>query len=440
MAEEAGGGGGGERRRAAVARGGGGVRGGAVGRSGAPPSCAKEGATGRDDSGGGRRGKMRRATVARGERHDGVRRCAAVACEVTAPPSRAAICKEEEVAGWAVGEKRRARRMEGDKVIKADTIEEATEQILNELKEDPNTSRSINTRNNVIYFDGWDGLGASAVLRTVAQRLTPTSKEKSASAGGIVPAGLEFDKVVHIDCSKWESRRALQRVVAEQLELPADVTKVFDRQDEDDDFRGVAQDSRAEVEQVTRVMYQHMQKLNQRLLVIFHNGSSEEIDLASVCGLPLSGYSTSKVLWTFQGRFRLKPRVKVDSALKIIGTTDAFTSVDADKLDPHELWSYLVFKEAEEIVATHKIITGPRCIIYQPSQVVECLFYLLELCRIRHQSIDYDLATHSTNYWMCDGIIKQLELGEREPSMALMMTVMDCGELLMLCRVKCNWR
>jgi hypothetical protein len=45
-------------------------------------------------------------------------------------------------------------------VISADTIDEAVEQILNELKEDARSSG----RHNVTYFDGWDGLGASAVL------------------------------------------------------------------------------------------------------------------------------------------------------------------------------------------------------------------------------------------------------------------------------------
>jgi hypothetical protein len=44
--------------------------------------------------------------------------------------------------------------------------------------------------------------------------------------------------------------------------------------------------------------------------VIFHNGSNEEIDLANF-GFPLSQYLDNKVLWTFQGRFRLYPRNKV---------------------------------------------------------------------------------------------------------------------------------
>ena len=58
-------------------------------------------------------------------------------------------------------------------VIKADSIDAAAERILDELKEDDaTTARSISSRNSsVIYFDGWDGLGASTVLRAVSQRL-----------------------------------------------------------------------------------------------------------------------------------------------------------------------------------------------------------------------------------------------------------------------------
>lgn len=72
-------------------------------------------------------------------------------------------------------------------VIKADRIEEAAEQILNELMEDPSS------RNNVIYFDGWDGLGASAVLRAIARRLTPTSMGRSSVRGG-----LEFQQLIYL--------------------------------------------------------------------------------------------------------------------------------------------------------------------------------------------------------------------------------------------------
>ncbi|CAD6220856.1 unnamed protein product [Miscanthus lutarioriparius] len=209
----------------------------------------------------------------------------------------------------------------------------------------------------------------------------------------------------------WESRRALQRAVAEKLKLPNEVMELFDRQDEEDDFRGVAPGSRAEVQQVVREMYQHIKKLDNRFLVVFHNGSSEEIDLASLCGFPLSGYSTSKVLWTFQGRFRLKPRTKVDMAMK----TDSFISAYPSYKMREELWPYLVLQEAAEVVAACKVKTGSAGIIDQPEQVVECFQYICELCCRGSQWIDYDLDTHITNYWVCDGVIhQQLQQGQRD--------------------------
>ncbi|CAD6220858.1 unnamed protein product [Miscanthus lutarioriparius] len=297
-------------------------------------------------------------------------------------------------------------------LIEANTIDEAAERILEALKEKTNTTRTVGSRDNVFYFDGWDGLGASAVLRAIAQRLTTASAD-----GKRALAGQEFDQVIHIDCSMWESRRALQRAVAEKLKLPNEVMELFDKLDEEDDFRGVAPGSRAEVQQVVREMHQHIKKLDNRFLVVFHNGSSEEIDLASLCCFPLSGYSTSKVLWTFQGRFRLKPWTKVDMAMKTAGTTDVFLLATPryGGIDPPKLWSYLVRQEAAEVVAARKVKTGSAGIIDQPEQVVECFLYMWELCCIRSQWIDYDLDTHITNYWVCDGVIhQQLQQGQRD--------------------------
>ncbi|RCV09789.1 hypothetical protein SETIT_2G057900v2 [Setaria italica] len=151
----------------------------------------------------------------------------------------------------------------------------AAEQVVDALKEKANTTRSVGSRDNVFYFDGWDGLGASAVLRAIA---TPTSLDVKRALA---------EQVIHIDCSMWESRRALQKAVEEQLQLPDEVMKMFEQQDKEDDFRGVAKGSRAELQQVVWEIYQHTQKANRRLLVIFHNGSSEELDLATCCGWSL---------------------------------------------------------------------------------------------------------------------------------------------------------
>jgi hypothetical protein len=108
---------------------------------------------------------------------------------------------------------------------------------------------------------------------------------------------LRFDQIIHVDCSKWESRRALQRDIAEQLDLPAQVMKLFDKQDEEDDFHGVTEDSRVEIPWVLEAMYDHIHKLNHRFLIIFQNGSSEEINL-SIFGFPLSGYPRNKVFFS----------------------------------------------------------------------------------------------------------------------------------------------
>ncbi|KAF8749560.1 hypothetical protein HU200_012575 [Digitaria exilis] len=280
-------------------------------------------------------------------------------------------------------------------------IDEAAERILDVLKEDTNVTRSISTRNNVIYFDGFDGLGASAVLQAITRRLTTVATD---------------DQVIYIDCSKWESIRALQRAIAEQLALPAPTMEMFDRQDEEDDFDGVPRGSLSEIPRVVEAMWQQQkQKLNRRFLIIFRNGSSKEINLESMFGFPLSGYSRNKVLWTFQGRFKLMPRMKVVEAMKVdsaINKTDVFLSAAHDDRDPQELCSYLLHQEAAQVVVAleKNNISGH---IIGASKVIECFLYKLKICCIGYHfnmlDMDYDLATHCSNYWVCDAIIQQGE-------------------------------
>nr|CAB3486477.1 unnamed protein product [Digitaria exilis] len=74
---------------------------------------------------------------------------------------------------------------------------------------------------------------ASAVLRSIAEDPPPFLKKK-------------FDKILHIDCSRWKSRRALQREIAHKLKLPHSIMAAFDGEDEKDDFSGVEESSRAE--------------------------------------------------------------------------------------------------------------------------------------------------------------------------------------------------
>ncbi|KAL6873502.1 hypothetical protein ACP4OV_013584 [Aristida adscensionis] len=269
-------------------------------------------------------------------------------------------------------------------VIKADQIDEAAIRILEELKDDVGTASS-SSRHNVIYFDGWEGLGASAVLQDVRRRLTGSE---------------EFKQIIHIDCSKWESRRATQRALAEKLGLPPLVIQMFDTQDEEDDYKGVPKSSRDEIPEVARKIYQHIQRqMQHRFLVIFHNGSSKEIDLDSL-GFPLAGYSRNKALWSFQGRFRLHPRMKVDEALMSTRTTDVLLSAASHDGTTH--YSYLVKEEASELAQRVSVgVSG----IDGPASAVNCFLYMMKLCRMGNDLINY-LDTHCCNYWKCDGIIR----------------------------------
>jgi len=224
--------------------------------------------------------------------------------------------------------------------------------------------------------------------------------------------------------TKWESRRVLQRAITEQLDLPARVMELFDWQDEEDDLHGVKQDSRVEIPRVLEAMYDHIHKLNHRFLIIFQNGSSEEINL-SIFGFPLSGYSRNKVLWTFQGRFRLFPRLKVDGAMTITKATDVFLSASQHEKDPQELRSYLVHQEAVE--------SAPR---NQPSQVAEYFLYMWNLCCM---SISTPTA-ETTGYVMASSYNTSYDSKERETTLQLLvMMMMNCGMLLVLCSVRCDW-
>lgn len=274
-------------------------------------------------------------------------------------------------------------------------IDGAAERILEEL----NITGSSSSRNNVIYFDGWDGLGASTVLREVSRRLNL----------GAGHGGPESLRVLHVDCSKWESRRALQRALAGQLGLPAPVMKLFDARDEDDDYQGITEGSRADIREVGEAISQYVQKEGGRFVVIFHNGSDEEVDLDNL-GFPLSGaFSRHKVLWSFQGRFRLYPRAKVDAALaKTTSTTDLVLL--AEPYHVHFQSHKMIMKrEAEELVCDISLGgLGDSA----ATSAANCVLYMTKLCRMGNDLTDYDLTHHGFNYCICDGIIQLQQQGD----------------------------
>ncbi|XP_037449366.1 uncharacterized protein LOC119318910 [Triticum dicoccoides] len=114
------------------------------------------------------------------------------------------------------------------------------------------------TKYSAIYYNGWHGLAASVVLRAIVEDPPPSLMKN-------------FDKIIHVDCSRWKSRRALQRKIAEELKLAETVMAIFDKQDEKDDLEGLDEGSRAEIQHVVPVIHRSLQE--HRCLVVFQNTS-----------------------------------------------------------------------------------------------------------------------------------------------------------------------
>jgi hypothetical protein len=230
---------------------------------------------------------------------------------------------------------------------------------------------------NVIYFDGWSGgLGASAVLRAIAEHPPQSLWEK-------------FDKIIHIDWSRVKSPRTRQRAIVDELKLTQQVADLFYMQDEEDDFSGVDQGSRAEIRGITIVIARSLAQY--RCLVVFHNGSDDSVDLSKY-GIPQPEfYNTNKVLWTFRGRLRVGEEI-----LRKVDTSHFQVRAGATKLiNP------LLAEEAREIALyTDRLGHGVT-----PEIATDCYLYLLSLNQ-RADVIDFNWPTHASNYWVCDGIVQ----------------------------------
>ncbi|VAI68659.1 unnamed protein product [Triticum turgidum subsp. durum] len=254
-------------------------------------------------------------------------------------------------------------------LLKANTINAAAEEIVGILEGTTKHERNI-------FFRGWQGLGASTVLRVVAQRLKSSAAQE-----------MKFQKVVHVDCSLWQSMRALQRAIAEELELPQSVMSMFDQHDEEDDFNGIDQGSRGVISDVTGEIFRKL--YNSTFVVIFHNGNNHYIDLYE-CGLPITTFLSNKVLWTWGRRLRLYNEEEEDEFEKTASKADIDTG-------GQELRRNVLHEEAAKYID-----------ILEPGTVVECFQYIW--ARKRAGCIDWRM--HASNYWICDGII----LEEGNPS------------------------
>ncbi|KAM3393744.1 hypothetical protein ACQJBY_014464 [Aegilops geniculata] len=254
-------------------------------------------------------------------------------------------------------------------MIYAHNVEIAVENIVPFLED------TSNTAHKTIYFGGWHGLAASAVLRAIAEDPPPSLLKK-------------FNKIIHVDCSRWKSRRSLQRTIAQELNLPQQMMDIFDRQDEQDDFAGIDQGSKDEVEDVGAEIHHALQ--DHKCLVVFHNGSDNTIELNDF-GIPKQERwfpFVGKVLWTFRGRLRLNPGIseKVDNSQLFISCDDSAFR-----------WNDVLRDEAREIVGFNDKLE---------EVATECCLYLLSLNSQGGNIMDYNWATHASSYWVCDGIIQ----------------------------------
>lgn len=69
----------------------------------------------------------------------------------------------------------------------------------------------------------------------------------------------------------------MQRKIAEELKLDSETMALFDKKDEEDDFRGPDQGSRDVITSVSATIYKTL--MGSRFIIIFLNGSDDEMDM-----------------------------------------------------------------------------------------------------------------------------------------------------------------
>jgi hypothetical protein len=271
----------------------------------------------------------------------------------------------------------------------ANTVEEAVKIIVPYLED-------TRIQNQVIYFDGWNGLGASAVLNSIAEHPPPSVRNK-------------FQNIIHIDCSRWRNRRTVQRMMAQKLRLPQHVMAIFDKHDEDDDLAGIDECSRVEIKVVRKEISRALQ--GQNSLVVFHNGSHSMVNFNDL-GITLDAADPSsnilrKVLWTFQGRLRAINARKEIQGTEAVDTSYLYLGSIFSKENSDLSHRVEILREEATKIAQY---TNKLMVTREIAEV--CCKYLLSLHSNTTTSLDFNWAIHASNYWVCDGILQDLQQEE----------------------------
>jgi hypothetical protein len=241
-----------------------------------------------------------------------------------------------------------------------------------------------------IYFDGWDDFAASPVLKSLANFLSSMKMDDTHEPF--------FDKVLYIECSEWKSKREMQRAIAEELKLDHGTMAMFENQDEEDDYNGLDKDSRDVIASISMEIYQRLKDC--KFIMIFLNGSDNEVDVTRL-GIPhLTEFNNNKMVWTFKRKWLTihSRRHEIAEKLRYTHIFLYATLVDgAEKPD----FCALVHGEASTIVARHQCMLD-----MDATMVTECCLLELSLHYNFHNITRLGWAAHSCNYWICAGIIE----------------------------------
>ncbi|GJN33371.1 hypothetical protein PR202_gb21966 [Eleusine coracana subsp. coracana] len=239
-----------------------------------------------------------------------------------------------------------------------------------------------------MYFDGWNGLGVVPVLRSIAAELLSTKAHPSEPC---------FDKILYLDCSEWESRRMMQRKIAEELKLDHTTMKVFDTRDEDEDFYGEYYSSRDMIQSVAALIFEALK--DRRFMMIFINGSDDEIDVTRF-GILMATYLNNRLIWTFNRRLLTIHHMKHDEIRPKLRDTPIFIYDMLGRLSFSEFQA-LLHEEATSIIARHPCMQG-----IDPIMVKDCYLYALFFHYNFRSTTGFDWMAHASNYWMCISMTK----------------------------------
>ncbi|CAL5032071.1 unnamed protein product [Urochloa decumbens] len=197
----------------------------------------------------------------------------------------------------------------------------------------------------------------------------------------------------------------MQRKIAEELKLDSETMALFDKQDEEDDFNSVDHGSRDVIRGVSQVIAQTL--VNRKFMMLFLNGSDDEVDVNRFGISPQSWTEHHAVVWTFKRRSLTINIGRYDEIRTNLRHTNVFLDCSGSDLISSEFRA-LVREEAASIVFRHPLMRGINLTTGTDltTMVMKCCMYELFLQHSFHNVTGFDWVAHAPNYWTCDGIIK----------------------------------